>query len=181
MIIIICGLPGTGKTTLANELAPEISAVVLSSDRIRKEIFPKPTYSRDERRLVYKIMILLAKYLHGKGINCILDATFNLERSRVEVMEKIGISKQEIQIIECVCPTAVATLRLCLRKGDFSDATPSVYRKMQALYQPIRAKHISINTVNSPKDNVNIILQSIEGLNQTPRKTVRSSGKTGSP
>ena len=36
MIIIICGLPGVGKTTLAKGIAPLINAVILSTDRIRK-------------------------------------------------------------------------------------------------------------------------------------------------
>ena len=38
MIVIFCGLPGTGKTTLAKELAPLIDAVVLSTDKIRKQL-----------------------------------------------------------------------------------------------------------------------------------------------
>ena len=36
MIIIICGLPGVGKTTVAKGLAPLINAVVLATDKIRK-------------------------------------------------------------------------------------------------------------------------------------------------
>ena len=36
MIIIICGLPGVGKTTIAKELAPLVNAVILSTDKIRK-------------------------------------------------------------------------------------------------------------------------------------------------
>ena len=39
MIIIICGLPGVGKTTLAKGLAPLINAVILATDKIRKELF----------------------------------------------------------------------------------------------------------------------------------------------
>ena len=41
MIIIICGLPGVGKTTLAKEIAPLVDAVLLSTDKIRKD------YSQD--------------------------------------------------------------------------------------------------------------------------------------
>ena len=42
MIIIICGLPGVGKTTVAKELAPLVNAVILSTDKIRKELFSRP-------------------------------------------------------------------------------------------------------------------------------------------
>ena len=40
MIIIICGLPGVGKTTVARELAPLVNAVILSTDKLRKSYSP---------------------------------------------------------------------------------------------------------------------------------------------
>ncbi len=83
MIILICGLPGIGKTTLAKELALLVNAVILSTDKIR-ELFSKPMYGRRERRFIYDVLILLAKYLDNSGINCILDATFTRERSRAK-------------------------------------------------------------------------------------------------
>ena len=36
-IILIMGLPGSGKTTLANELAPLLNAKRLNADEVRKE------------------------------------------------------------------------------------------------------------------------------------------------
>ena len=45
-------------------------------------------YGQRERRLIYDVMILMAKYLDKAGINCILDATFTRERSRREIKEK---------------------------------------------------------------------------------------------
>ena len=85
MIVIVCGLPGIGKTTFAKKLAPLINATVLSTDKIRKELISSPTYEKEERRLIYDVMILSAKYLHNSGANCILDATFNREESRIEI------------------------------------------------------------------------------------------------
>gem|GEM_PF-3571495 len=38
MIILLCGYPGVGKTTLANELRPLINAIILSKNKIRKEL-----------------------------------------------------------------------------------------------------------------------------------------------
>ena len=50
MIILICGYPGVGKTTVAHELAPLINAVVLFTDKIRKEFLDKPTYGEQEKK-----------------------------------------------------------------------------------------------------------------------------------
>jgi predicted kinase len=94
MIIVICGLPGVGKTTLAKDIAPLVNGVLLSTDKIRKELFSRPTYGREERKLIYDAMILIAKYLHKAGINCILDATFTRESSRLEIKKKLGLANK---------------------------------------------------------------------------------------
>ena len=95
MIILICGLPGTGKTFLAHELSKHIDSTVLSTDKIRKELIPKPTYAPWERSLIYDVLFLLVKYLHNSGINCILDGTFNMEKSRYEVKNFLNLTKEE--------------------------------------------------------------------------------------
>lgn len=142
----MCGLPGVGKTTIASQLAPLINGVVLSTDKIRKEIFPKPTYGRRERKLIYDILILLAKYLCNSNVNCILDATFSIEKSRQEIRNKLGLCSKEISIIECVCPEDIVIARLNVRKYDFSDADISVYKNMKRIYEPVKGEHVTVDT-----------------------------------
>ena len=154
MIIIICGLPGVGKTTLAKELAPLVNAVLLSTDKIRKELFSRPTYGRGERKLVYDAMILIAKYLHKAGINCILDATFTRESSRLEIKKKLGLASKDFHIIECICPEDIILSRLRQRKHDYSDADYSVYEKMKKIYEPVKEEHITIDTSNFSKTGI---------------------------
>jgi predicted kinase len=157
LIVLFCGLPGVGKTSLANELAPLINAIVLSTDKIRKELISKPTYTKEEKRLIYDVMLLVARYLHdAAGINCILDATFNTEKSRRTAIEKlVNVSSDQIYIVECICPEDVVITRLKARKGDYSDADIDIYRKMKQLYEPVkqREKHIVIDTSQDPKMN----------------------------
>ena len=153
MIIIICGLPGVGKSTLAKSLSTMINATILSSDKIRKELFLNPTYSPYERKLVYDVMTLLAKYLNDVKCNCILDATFNREDSRQEIIEKLQLSDKQFCIIECFCPEEVVISRLKSRKDDYSDATIEVYQKMKKFYEPVKANHIEIDTTLDPQEN----------------------------
>ncbi len=164
IIIIVCGLPGVGKTTLAKDLAPLINAVVLSTDKIRKELFPKPMYGRRERGLVYDVLTLLAKYLSSADVNCILDATFTKEKSRREIRKKLHHGTKEIRIIECVCPEDTIIARLKARKYDFSDADLSVYRKMKRIYEPVKEKHITVDTSNI--SNIDIRAIATEILNR---------------
>ncbi|HJT84645.1 MAG TPA: AAA family ATPase [Nitrososphaeraceae archaeon] len=163
MIILICGLPGTGKTFLAHELSKHIDSTVLSTDKIRKELIPKPTYAPWERSLIYDVLFLLVKYLHNSGINCILDGTFNMEKSRYEVKNFLNLTKKEFYIIECICPEDIIISRLLLRKGDYSDATVSIYLKMKRIYEKIRENHISINTAKPIDGNINKILEYVYG------------------
>jgi predicted kinase len=162
MIVIICGLPGVGKSTLAKNLAPKINAIILSSDKIRKEIFPTPTYSSFERKLVYDIMTVIAKYLNGTKTNCILDATFNKEESRVSIKEKLGLDDNEFQIIECLCPEEIALSRLEARKNDYSDATSIIYHRMKRIYEPVKLPHITVDTTLSIDANIARIIDNIK-------------------
>ena len=157
LIVFIFGLPGVGKTRLANELAPLINAVVLSIDKIRKELIPKPTYTKEEKKLIYEVMLLVTRYLHNMArVNCILDATFNTEESRRTAREKLtGITPEQIYMVECTCSEDVIISRLNARKGDYSDADIEIYRKMKKTYEPIKEeeRHIVIDTNRDPMIN----------------------------
>ena len=168
MIIIVCGLPGVGKTTLSEQLAPLVKAIVLSSDKIRKELFPRPTYSRHERRLVYEVMMILAKYLTDSGINCILDATFNREDSRLQIKRNLDLDDNQFQIVECVCSEDVIISRLKTRRNDYSDANVSTYRKMRKIYEPVKFDHITVDTRIPAEINALHIFNEISKKRTTP-------------
>ena len=157
MMVIVCGLPGVGKTTLARQLAPFVKAVVLSTDKIRKELFPRPTYSGRERRLVYDVLLMIAKYLHGANVNCILDGTFSQEKSRQEIMRKLNIPPNKFFIIECFCPEDIVISRLKIRKHDYSDADFSIYQRMKKIYEPVKGKHITVDTSKISKSDISAV------------------------
>ena len=160
--MLVCGLPGVGKTSISKELAKLTNWVVLSTDKIRKELIPNPTYSKEERRLIYDVLVLIAKYLHNAGINCILDATFNTENSRKEIKNKLNLSSQQVCVVECICPEDIVISRLKNRKNDYSDADTSIYRSMKTTYQPIEEEHIVVDTSQqSPGMNAAKIISQI--------------------
>jgi predicted kinase len=170
VIILFCGLPGVGKTTLARSVASLTDACMLSSDKIRKELIHYPTYSSAERRLVYNVLILLTKYLSGAGMDCILDATFNRERSRSEVREKLRQNDVQLFVIECICPEDVVLKRLGSRKNDYSDADYSIYAKMKNIYEPVQGEHLVVDTDLPTEINVQKILLYIFGTGKRYKK-----------
>ena len=156
-----------GKTSISKELAKLTNWVVLSTDKIRKELFPNPTYSTEEKRLIYDVLILIAKYLHQSGTNCIIDATFNTKYSREEIKKKLNLSSQQICIVECICPEDIVIARIKNRKNDYSDANAYIYRNMKATYQPIEEEHIVVDTSKeSPSKNAAKIINEISRINK---------------
>jgi predicted kinase len=171
LIVLVCGLPGVGKTSLSKEVAKLTKWTVLSTDKIRKELFPNPTYSTQEKRLIYDVLVLIAKYLHQSGTNCILDATFNTKYSREEIKKKLNLSSHQICIVECICPEDIVIARIKNRKNDYSDADTSIYRSMKAIYQPIEEEHIVIDTSQrSPSINAAKIINHISIIYEKKNK-----------
>lgn len=146
LIVPVCGLPGVGKTSISKELSKLTKWVVLSTDKIRKELVPNPIYSAEEKRLIYNVLIIIAKYLYQSGTSCILDGTFNTNYSREEIKKKLNLTSQEICTVECICPEDIVIARIKNRKNDYSDANAFIYRSMKATYQPIEEEHIIVDT-----------------------------------
>ena len=63
MLVVVCGLPGSGKTFFSRALAKEIDAIVLSSDEMRKTGFAKFGYSPRQKSRVYDLMFEVASDL----------------------------------------------------------------------------------------------------------------------
>jgi len=88
--IWITGLPGSGKSTVADTLKeyhPEFT--ILRMDELRKVVTPEPTYSDSEREIVYRTLTYLAKKLTELGHHVVIDATGNLRRWRELARELI--------------------------------------------------------------------------------------------
>ncbi|MEM1590143.1 MAG: adenylyl-sulfate kinase [Candidatus Bathyarchaeia archaeon] len=90
----ITGLPGSGKSTVAETLIKlllrrGIHAQLLSSDELRKVLTPKPTYSLEERDVVYATLVYIAKLLTKNNVNVVIDATGNLRRYRDNARNQI--------------------------------------------------------------------------------------------
>ena len=152
VLILISGLPGTGKSYLARKLAEWEPFVVLEADSVRKTLFPQPTYTAWESHWVHcTIHALIRKFL-AQGLRVIYDATNLVEHHREMVYQIADNAGARLVIVVTVAPEEVVEERLRHRRegrrdpDDISDATWQIYRRMAQQQQPIRRNHLVVDT-----------------------------------
>ena len=148
MIVIVFGLPGTGKSYFASRLAAKIESDYINSDRVRKKMFLDTTYSIEEKLSVYEEMLSQMVHAIEQKKTLVLDATFYKDDIRKKFMQKAGIN---ILFIEVKADAAVIEERL-KEKRSHSDADFEVYKILQAEFEPMKESHLILYSTN---DNIN--------------------------
>lgn len=147
MVVIVFGLPGSGKSYFASRLAKKIQADYINSDRIRKEMFKKRTYSKEEKEAVYLKMLDTMKEDVDQNRNVILDATFHKKETRqpfIKEMEKKG----GVYFIEIIAAESITRERL-KRKRRYSEADFKVYKIISSQNEPLKKIHLVLQSTNS--------------------------------
>lgn len=73
LLIMLYGMPGSGKTFFSRQLCEQISAAHVQGDRIRDELFEKPTYSKEENHIVASLMAYMTGEFLQAGISVVFD------------------------------------------------------------------------------------------------------------
>ena len=148
-LVIISGLPGSGKSFCCRKLAQRLPSVTLKSDALRRILFKTPVYGFAESALLFGAIRLLGERLLGLGISVILDATNLAERHRAifcRLGERLGA---KVVVVRVKAPEALVKMRLEKRlrepAGD-SGAGWDVYLKMKPSVERIARRHIVIDT-----------------------------------
>src|SRR5690606_8097828 len=137
-LVAIGGFSGSGKTTIAERLAPHLGAPpgarVIESDRIRKAMhgvsaetrLPQEAYLPDVSRKVHREMALRVDLILAGGGTVVANAVFDRPDDRTmieEVATRNGISFRGVWLI---AEADVLRRRVAARKGGPSDATVEI-------------------------------------------------------
>jgi len=143
-LILVGGLPGTGKSTLARGLAAAANVTVIRSDEVRKELAGVPVtkpcaecYTPEWTERTYSECWRRAVGLLKDGRRVIVDATFADEGRRGSFLYTARKQGVPAVLLICRADPAVARERLRARRGDASDADERVYGQMAATWQPV--------------------------------------------
>lgn len=135
-LVVLFGLPGTGKTTIARALSQELGWMHLNTDVIRAGLGKRKQYDEKTKAFIYQKMQDLAETeLEGqKGV--VLDGTFYRETLR-DAFRKLG-SRHGIPIrwIEVCAEEGIVRNRVS-RQRPYSEADFQVYKKIQEAFEPL--------------------------------------------
>ena len=155
------GLPGCGKTTIADRVKAKLSekgiyAKILQLDEIRRSITPQPKYTEEERDIVYASLAYMAKLLAEEGINVIIDATANRRRYR-DLARRLIPNYAEVFIR--------APLEVCMEREEKRMALFSpkdIYKKATAEKAAVPGVNVAYEEPQSPEIEVDAARMSLE-------------------
>lgn len=146
-LILVGGLPGTGKSTLAGALCDRFGWTLLRSDEVRKDLFgvepmehPQAEfrvgmYGAEATQATYDALLMQARELLELGEPVVLDASWTDRDQREAAGEVARQTASELVELQCTTPAEVAAERMRARARagrDVSDATPDVADEMAA-------------------------------------------------
>ena len=154
-LLMMVGLPGTGKSSVVISLQKRLPCVVISSDDIRLRMREQPTYTAAEMMLVYEVCYSIIELRLRQGQRVIFDAS-NYLAARREHLAKIA---QRVGAPATVCYVQASqdAIRQRLlqrvsgqrRQGDLSDADWSVYKWMVEAQEPVIGEHLIVDTTST--------------------------------
>jgi predicted kinase len=150
-LIMVSGLPGTGKSFFCRKLAERLSFLILASDTLRKILFPSPQYMESENKRLFSACHVLIEELLRKGIPVIFDATNLLEHHREYFYRAAERAGAKLMLVWVEAPTEVVQQRLLARERAAlpqynSKAGWEVYNKMKPRREKISRNHLVVDT-----------------------------------
>ncbi|MCE9556424.1 MAG: AAA family ATPase [Planctomycetes bacterium] len=172
LVVVMHGLMGTGKSTLASALSETLALEVLSTDVVRHELFSRAAqsagynegnYAPQFRARVYDELLSRARQHLERGMSVILDGAFLSEdrrRAAFKLAEQAGAAAL---LIRCHCDPAEAKQRIAARieAGQSpSEARPEFFTAQEREDEPSSGwPHVSIDTTMSLSEQIDTVFQ----------------------
>jgi uncharacterized protein len=175
-LVLVGGLPGTGKSTLAGGLSATTGWPLLRSDVLRKELaglrptesaaaaFRAGMYGAEATASVYAELLSRAAALLRSGRSVILDATWTRQCWRDAAQELGQRAAADVVGLECEASRELSALRLVQRTiegQDASDATPGIADAVAQVAEPW-VDALPIDTSRVPEDSLAIALELLD-------------------
>ncbi len=169
-LLVVSGLMGTGKSTLARSLSAALGWKWLRSDVVRKELaeisplehrfeeFGRGIYSPDFSQRTYETLLGRASELLGSGQSAVIDASFSKQAVREQALAAARQGGAEFFLVECQCSGEEIQRRLARRpaqENEPSDGRWGIFFDQKREYEKIvRGPFLALNTEGPPEEGL---------------------------
>ncbi|UCG69567.1 MAG: AAA family ATPase [Thermoplasmata archaeon] len=180
-MIMACGLTGTGKSTILNEIAKQKGITILTSDKMRKELagispdehryvaFDSDIYSKEFTEKTYLHLIDEGKKVLLSGQSVILDACFPKKWQRDSAKSAAEDVNAKFLCVEFTCPEDVVKVRLAERydsKEGVSDGRWEIYIGQKEGFEKVDEfdpeYHMVVDTSEPKEKIIKIIIERLD-------------------
>ena len=149
----MAGLPGTGKTALAEALVSRLGGIVLSKDKVRVALFPAGAinYSSDQNDFCISVILMAAQRIAAAGNVPFVffdGRTFSRVRHVAEVVEAAAEATADYSILHLFCPDELALERIGQSQGEHlaGNRNAGLYWEVKSRFEPIMLPKLNVDT-----------------------------------
>ncbi|MGB7874570.1 MAG: AAA family ATPase [Anaerolineales bacterium] len=166
-LIVFSGLPGTGKTALAEKVACELGIPVFAKDWLEATLLRCELVSKNQDKLLgsagYHLLTVLAERQLMLGQSVILDSVASTKSIRSSWRELAEKYHAEWSVIECTCSDEkVHRARLCTRQrgipGWHELDWPEV-KRVKGNYHPWDEDRLILDAMHPLEDNLKLVFE----------------------
>jgi len=156
LLIVVGGLMGTGKSTLAAAVGEKLGVAHLQTDAVRRELlgtseqpasYGEGHYTPESRSLVYRELLYRAGKQLADGLSVVLDGTFLGRGIKAQVAALAADHEAEFYFVHCVCPLDVVRQRIAARAAageTLSEARPELVEQQQATEESLASEQSTL-------------------------------------
>lgn len=153
-LVVLSGLPGAGKTALADRLRDELGYFVLSRDAVKRSLFGLLDFGTEQNSIAFTAMCQALPVLLRSGASVVLDGMPFARQGETEVVQEIAErSGAKCRVLFLDCPVHVASVRLSTADSNGpADRTPDLPVRIASEFRPIPADWRRIDATRSLDD-----------------------------
>ncbi len=151
--IILTGLPGSGKTTLATGLSAQLGYIVLSRDTIKRALFGGYDVGDVQNEYTFDALLDVLPMSLSLAPGVIVDGVPFAKIGQAERVESVAHRSGAVPVIFWLdCDVETASRRVELDHTGQSNRSPEIVHRVASEFRDIPESWVRIDTLQTPSE-----------------------------